>query len=267
MLYKRIEPHAALSPFIECYWIIESDATADNAREKIIPDGFVEIIYHYGDSYKLSLHEGGWEEQQNKLLGGQIDQHFYIQNTGRTGMIGIKLRPEAATLLFGIDMSKYTNKVTSLTQIPTMKEVEMLFDAHDHDEILTKIEQYFLARIPQTAPHPIQKAVSRIFQQNGVLSVQDLSDHLSIGQRQLERLFKKYIGLSPKRYMRIIRFNYIFELMKNKGHNWQDLVFKAGYYDQSHFIKNFQEFTGEDPTQYGFNEKNMANFFLNKLEQ
>lgn len=265
MFYKRIEPHISLKPFIECYWVIESDSNPGQEREKIIPDGFVEIIYHYGDSYKVSS-QGGWEEQKDKLLGGQIDKHFYIENTGRTGMIGIKLKPEAAALLFDLDMSIYTNKVTSLSKISAMTEVSTLFDGHDHDEIIRKIEHYFLARISKITPHLIQKAVSMIFEQNGMLSVQELSEYLKIGQRQLERYFKRYIGLSPKKYARIIRFNYIFELIKKKDHNWQDLVFNAGYYDQSHFIKNFQEFTGEDPTKYGFDEKNMANFFLKKLE-
>jgi len=265
MFYKRIEPHLSLKPFVECYWVIESDSNPDQEREKIIPDGFVEIIYHYGDSYRVSS-QGGWEEQKDKLFGGQIDKHFYIENTGRTGMIGIKLKPEVVALLFDLDMSIYANKVTSLSDIPVLHKVSALFGEGHYEKTIEDIEAYFLSLIPQVGSHPIQRAVSLIFEQNGMLSVQDLSEYLSINQRQLERYFKKYIGLSPKKYARIIRFNYIFELMKKKDHNWQDLVFNAGYYDQSHFIKNFQEFTGEDPTKYGFDEKNMANFFLKKLE-
>jgi len=265
MFYKRIEPHFSLKPFVECYWIIESDSTPDKEREKIIPDGFVEIIYHFGDSYRISLQEG-WEEQKDKLFAGQIDKHFHIENTGRTGMIGVKLKPEVVTLIFGLDMSTYTNKVTSLSDIPALHKISALFCEGHYEKTIESIEAYFLSLISQVESHPIQQAVSMIFEQNGMVSVQELSDYISIGQRQLERYFKKYIGLSPKRYMRIIRFNYIFELMKKKDHNWQDLVFSAGYYDQSHFIKNFQEFTGEDPTKYGFDEKNMANFFLKKLE-
>ena len=83
-------------------------------------------------------------------------------------------------------------------------------------------------------------------------------------ERQIERLFSKYIGLSPKFYSRIIRFSHIFELMRSKDNSWGDLVYKSGFYDQSHFIKNFKEFTGEDPSSYGFEEKNMANFHLKK---
>ena len=52
--------------------------------------------------------------------------------------------------------------------------------------------------------------------------------------------------------------------MQNKDFDWSDVSFLAGYYDQSHFIKNFKEFTGENPSDYGFNDINMANFFLKK---
>jgi AraC-like DNA-binding protein len=266
MFYKRITPHIDLLPFIDCYWIIESDSSPESEREKIIPDGFIEIIYHYGDSYQISL-QGGLEEQKDKLFAGQIDKHFYIKNTGRTGMIGIKLKPESASLLFGIDMSLFTNKVTPLSNIPAMRDMNTLFDSNHRDKIIENIEQYFLSKVLKVIAHPIQKAVSIIFEQNGMVSVQSISEVLNLSQRQLERYFNKFIGLSPKFYMRIIRFNYIFELMKNDYHNWQDIVFQSGYYDQSHFIKNFQEFTGEDPTKYEFDDKNMANFFLNKLEK
>jgi len=252
-------------PYVDCYWVIESDASPNQDIEKIIPDGFIEIIYHYGDTYRISL-TGDWKEQNDKLFAGQIDKHFYIENDGRTGMIGIKLRPETATLMFGIDMSQHTNQVTSIANIPALEEVANLFKDREYNKIIDNVEGYLINRISEIEPHPIQRAIDLVFEENGMTTVQQISKELNFSQRQLERYFKKFIGLSPKLYMRIIRFNYIFELIKNKDTNWQDLVFESGYYDQSHFIKNFQEFTGEDPTKYGFDEKNMANFFLKKLE-
>ncbi len=95
-------------------------------------------------------------------------------------------------------------------------------------------------------------------------TVAELCQAGSLGERQLQRLFKRYIGLSPKYYARIIRFNHIFQLIKEGGHNWAEIIFLSGYYDQSHFIRNFKAFTGEDPSGYFFQEQNMANFFLNK---
>jgi transcriptional regulator GlxA family with amidase domain len=85
-----------------------------------------------------------------------------------------------------------------------------------------------------------------------------------VGERQLENLFKKYIGLSPKFYSRIIRFNYIFSLVRENHQSWSGLAYEASFFDQSHFIRNFRDFTGENPSDYAFDEKNLANFFLHK---
>jgi AraC-like DNA-binding protein len=80
----------------------------------------------------------------------------------------------------------------------------------------------------------------------------------------MENLFKKWVGLSPKFYSRIVRFNYIFDLVQKNKYNWNDLAYEAAFYDQSHFIRSFKNFTGENPTDYSFNEQNLANFFLRK---
>ena len=110
----------------------------------------------------------------------------------------------------------------------------------------------------------IRNAIVLILESNAAVSVAGIAKQVNVSERQLERLFKRYIGLSPKFYCRIIRFSYIFEQVQNKEVEWSELAQLTGFYDQSHFIKNFQEFTGEDPSGYFFDEINMANFFLNK---
>ncbi len=97
-----------------------------------------------------------------------------------------------------------------------------------------------------------------------MVAVAVMAQSIGLSERQLERLFKKYIGLSPKFYTRIIRFSTIFELIQQEDPGWAGLAYESGFYDQSHFIRNFKAFTGEDPSRYGFDEKNMANFFLKK---
>ena len=95
-----------------------------------------------------------------------------------------------------------------------------------------------------------------------MLTIGELLVQIPIQERTLERYFESHIGVSPKFYSRIIRLGYIFKLAKDKPKNWAQVAYQAGFFDQTHFIKNFQEFTGEDPSTYGFDHENMANFFL-----
>lgn len=265
MIFKRISPPGELKNVVECYWIAENSNRLA-VQEKIIPDGFTEIIFHYGDPYLIRL-KNSWKEQSKSLFAGQITRHFYLQNTGVSGVIGIKLKPTAITHLYKISMDKFTDKVVDTSEIPEMNAVLIEQKLHlntDHDEMVSVLNQHFRS-VAQRYDHGIpDKAVEMIIEAKGMLSVNDLTSALYISERQLERMFKYYIGLSPKFYCRIIRFNHIFQFMKNENTTWADVVHHAGFYDQSHFIRNFKAFTGEEPGSYLFEKKNLANFFLKK---
>src|SRR5690242_12308900 len=112
MQFSRIEPPEGLKHLVECYWIVKSTDPAPTLQ-KIIPDGFPEIIFHFGDPYKIEL-KTNWEIQGNNLIAGQITKYFYLENTGQSDILGIKLKPAALTQLFGVDMSLLKDKVITL---------------------------------------------------------------------------------------------------------------------------------------------------------
>src|SRR5688572_33304007 len=98
MQFNRIDPPNGLRHLVECYWIAKSNSSTPT-QQKIIPDGFPEIIFHFGDPYRIEL-ESDWEIQSNSLVAGQITKHFFLENTGRSDILGIKLKPAAPTQLF-----------------------------------------------------------------------------------------------------------------------------------------------------------------------
>jgi len=267
MIFKRITPSKDLNRIIDCYWIVENEETTPRTQ-KIIPDGFCEIIFHYKDPYRICLN-GGWELQTQSLLAGQLRQYFFLENTGASGMIGIKLQPTALTHLFQLDMHTLTGQVANLPAVLGKRLAPLeqtLRGTSDHEKMIQILDDHFtrLAADITDTPSAVDEAINLIFAQKGMITVGDITARLHVSERHLERLFAKYIGLSPKFYARIIRFSAIFQLIQQENPGWIALACEAGFYDQSHFIRNFKAFTGEDPSQYGFDEKNMANFFLKK---
>ena len=271
MDFTKITPHPDLDEFIECYWMMYCDDPLPIV-EKIIPDGFTEIIFNYRDVYK-SKTSGDWNLQSPNLLAGQLKTFFHLQNTGATGSVAIKLKPAALTQLFGFNMDQYLDKIVDLDSLPNqefkpLKEKILAsgcFGNNKQEHLVKQVlDDYFGILIQTASENPLKRALELIFSSNGIATVTELAAAAGISERQLERLFKKYIGLSPKYYARIIRFNYIFKLIKSKKSSWAEVVYQSGYYDQSHFIRNFKAFTGEDPSSYFFEKENMANFFLNK---
>lgn len=267
MFYNRIPPKKSLSKLIDCYWVVENEDETI-FEQKIIPDGFPEIIFHYGDEYKINI-SGEWKVQSKSLLAGQIRNHFLLENTGVSGMIGIKFKPAGITQLFGLNMVDLTDAVVDLDS-KLKNELEPLSQKMNSktsfQETTTVLNAFFEGLLAEESENDliINHAIELIFQENGMISISDLVKKTGVNERKLERLFRKYIGLSPKFYSRIIRFNYIFQLVQEKKMNWSELAQLSGFYDQSHFISNFQEFTGEDPSKYFFDDPTLANFFLKR---
>jgi AraC-like DNA-binding protein len=263
MNFRRVEPTGAAKHWVESYWIIESDDNVPD-DQKIIPDGYPELIFHFADQYRINI-SGLWETQAFSLLAGQIRQCFYLQNTGRVSILGIKLQPYALTQLFQLDMSLVTDKVVPLdaAEIQTLTDLdERIRASHEMDERVAIVNKFF--ELFPDLELPIQKAINVISETKGGITVEKLSEAMAVSERQVERLFQKFIGLSPKFYCRIIRFNAIFQLLSQRDPSWAELAYEAGFADQSHFIRNFKAFTGEGPSDYGFDEKTLANFFLKK---
>ena len=265
--FRREAPSPELKHIIECYWSVESDQQLPE-RQKIIPDAFTELIFHFGDPYRIKL-STRWELQGRSLLAGQISKHFYLENTGKSGIFAVKLRPSAITHLFGIAMHELTNKVVELESLGKNHDLVVLDKAvryaSPNDRQLV-CERFFTERKDRMAPnHPVDSAVSQILTKHGIVGIKEIADAHNISERYLEQMFKKYVGLSPKLFSRIVRFSYIFQLIKEDNPDWSDVVFRSGFYDQSHFIRNFKAFTGEDPSRYMFDRKDLANFFLKNV--
>jgi AraC-like DNA-binding protein len=163
-------------------------------------------------------------------------------------------------------MRTLTDTVVDLRQnIPGLHELEPeLKRDRDHCRMITIVNDYLIRKASGFVPGVVDHAVLLIFSTQGKISIGEICDQTKTGERQLERLFNKYIGLTPKFYCRVIRFSHIFKVIENKKFSWTDLGLEAGFYDQPHFIRNFKAFSGEDPSKYFFNLPTLANFFLKK---
>lgn len=260
MIYLRKEPSTELSDLIDCFWIVDSEGDTTLFPQKIIPDGYPELVFHYGDLYKINI-SGKWEYQSKNLIAGQITRFFYLENTGVSGMIGVKMKPWAIYELFNMKMHSLVDQVKAIEELlPNLTFPKPGLETFD--AFCDKVESLFLNQ--QVCESRVKQIVEIIHEKHGMLDLTYLSGEAGVGERQLERLFKTEIGLGPKFYARIVRLSYIFQQVEKGDYSWAQLAYLAGFTDQSHLIKNFKEFTAEDPSKYDFNNPDMANFFLKK---
>lgn len=129
----------------------------------------------------------------------------------------------------------------------------------------------FLSLLHPTQPFSIKDmapVIEYIFRQNGVVRVKHLMDKFHISRRWLEKQFAEQVGISPKEFARITRFNALLTRVEmTPSVPWSEMIDKFGYYDQSHLNRDFQEFTGQSPTQYLKNSPSILNTsFYESLE-
>jgi AraC-like DNA-binding protein len=264
--FRSYKPQQRIEKFVKEIWLIENPDTRIK-QEKIIPDGYCEIIIHYGDPYRINI-SGNWELQTKFLFAGQIRSYFFLENTGKSGMIGIKLYPEVFARMFQVNMSLYFDRVIDLQTIgDSVEELKLINEQTEDKKKIEIIENWLLSQINENKTKinsKISMLIREMINDNGMLELDKYTKEFEISKRELERQFKKLVGLAPKFFLRILRLSYIFKQVQKKDFSWTELAYKNGFYDQSHFIKNFKEFTGESPKKYGFDETNFANFFLKK---
>ena len=266
MLFIKHDPPVHLAHIVRQFWIVENPDSAI-LQQKIVPDGFGEIIFHYGDPFRIRMYDT-WEEQARMLISGQIRRYFYLENTGASAMLGIKLMPAAVYALFKHDMSTLTDKVLPLSSVtdslPPSSILQPDLDPEKRILIALSWLETLITHSTFTEVRRIAEVADRMIAKKGLINMESQASEAGISRRHLEREFKKVIGLTPKYFARVVQFSNIFEAMQARDNAWVDIALNSGYFDQSHFIRNFKAFTGESPSQYGFDQQNLANFFLRR---
>ncbi|CAN5124377.1 helix-turn-helix domain-containing protein [soil metagenome] len=261
MLYQKIKPHPALQPFVECYFLWESNVLHFPLQVESPPNGFAAMVFNFGDTY---TYETG--PAPRSFITGQATHNYTMELKGKIGMAGIVFKPASFTSLFGIPMVHFTN-IREDVNLVLGNDLDYLQDKITEAECnsirINIIEEFLLKKLKKSRLKldKIDQAVELILEKNGVISVKDLLEEFPICSRQFQRKFLSKVGVSPKYYLRIKRLGFLCHLIISRQKiDWQDLIYEAGFYDQSHFIKDFIEFIGKNPSAYVRENKELANF-------
>lgn len=267
MLYRKITPSLPLQPFVECYYVWENELLLpEPLLVESPPNGYVAMVFIYGDRYRVGNSQQPQETVPQSFLAGQFTRKYTLHLQGKVGMVGIVFKPAAVASIFRISMVELTDQRHALDAVLGAEARDLndqILEAPDHSARVSLIESFLLAKIC-ASPFKIDvvdHAVDIILDKKGSLSVKDLADELHLCRRHFERRFVAKVGLPPKYYARIKRLSYVCSLLANgKPFTWHDIIYEGGFYDQSHFIKDFTEFIGKPPTEYVLENRELSRF-------
>lgn len=262
MQYYTIQPSSQLANLVRCFWVLESDGAYTHHS---MADGCAEMVFHYNGIFD-EIKNGKREESIAAGLQGPT-QHVsrYTIDHGFS-MFGVYLFPFAIPQLFSLPATELANQFPDMESLMGVKGKELeeqMMVAEDNMERVKLITSFFENQLSKNRKneHPVFDAISRIIQTNGLIRVEALSSQHFISTRQFERKFKEFTGFPPKLFSRLIRFHAALKEYGNKNKSLTNIAFDCGYYDQSHFISDFKEFSGLHPRQY-FSGKSEATAWI-----
>ena len=266
MLYREAAPAGPAGEFVKCFWMLEDDDASSDVQ-RILPDGRCELILNFGDSFEC-YSSNGWSAQPRWFVTGQITGPMLLRGRGKTKVMGIRFHPHGPAQFLGMPIGELTDRVASLDELSVgvSREFEKLNDLPSTTEQFDALDS-LVASGPkrQKADRAVAAAVGLIEQTHGLYSIKKMARLTGLSPRQFERRFAAAVGLTPKMFCRMQRFQQVLRAVDVLGANWATAALDCGYYDQSHLIRDFQEFAGSAPTALLTEELQLARRFANQV--
>lgn len=252
--FLRYPPSAGLSPFIQCYWRLQGSLPAgQSTTEWLHPEGGSGIIFNLGDPLIFN----GRHTPASCLIGGPMRHSLRLTLAGRIHAWGVRFRPGSAYGFFTRPLRDLLGQQASAEELalhfPGATLAEQLYQRTDAGRCLALLERELAPRLLSSPDSPggFRRALQWLLLHQGRLPIARLPSAVGLSQRQLERQFALWLGLSPKEYGRVLRVAHVRERLKvGDGRRLTELAHDAGYYDQAHFIHDFRRVVGMTPGQY-----------------
>jgi len=270
--YRQYQPAAPLAECIECYWVLRSPSLAQSPPrlETLIPGGRVELIFNFGAPFHwlISNETPDGIPIRNTHFMGQRDRIYFGRYGGAADMLGIRFRTGGLTALIASPLSHLLNRMIPaediLGGITREWETRLQEQANDVSRItlLDQLLQQQIAKKASSQPG-LQQAIDFIRNNETSTPVAAFCQQAGWSYKRLERLFLKEVGYTPKAWHRIIRFNKALRQMSSsKDESLTSICYSCGYYDQSHFIKDFYRYAGTAPSQFHTEDHFLANILI-----
>ena len=257
MIYRIYKPGLPLSQFIDFFFYYDG-VHLDHSMEKLLPDGSIDLLIDLTETPKKLYHNEeatSYTSFKRSWISGMKTNYILI-DASVSNMIGVHFKPGGCYPFVDFPMLELNDLTIDLETV-WGNEANSIREAILHEPCIDRrfyiLENYFLQKGKNKMENHVlvHYSVNQLVQSPQMWTIKNLSDKTGITQKHLITLFKKYVGLSPKMFSRINKFQKVIRsIEQQKKIDWSMLAFECGYFDQDHFIKEFQAFSGINPAAY-----------------
>jgi AraC-like DNA-binding protein len=268
MIHKLHFPQLPLSQFVENMWLVQGFET-DYKRERILPDGAIELIFDLDPEPKYIFEDESsvkFRTVKKAWISGERTRYIVIGAEKNQSMVGVRFRPGGAYPFFRFPISELSEYVTELDLIwgRLVDDIRDELQAIESpDARLLRLEAFLLRQVQRTLEPDrlVAFAVHQLQHSPQFLAIRDLASMIGITQKHLISKFERVVGLRPKSFARVCKFQRVVNLIEQQNNiEWSAVASDCGYYDQAHFIKEFQAFSGLNPSAYVAQRGDYLNF-------
>lgn len=225
-----------LDDYCMCIWTMQSKSILEKTiYNYILPDACIDIVIDFTN--KTICFAGFSNDTIAFALNEKID------------FMGVRLKPSAFHILFGIDSNKVMDKGICFSEIEQQNNLEKILNITDSNERLKIFKEYLSEKIKDKHSRKSIEIAENLYKCPKDQSVIDIAKNYGYNERHLYRIFKKEYGVSPKVLLNILRLHLCLTLMIDNNMKLVDISYMCGFYDQAHFIKEIKKYTGYSPLQ------------------
>jgi AraC-like DNA-binding protein len=254
MQFLHRAPPPALAPFVRALWYWTGEYTY--ARERILPSGAMQLLINLHED-ELRWYDGeGYatvHRSRGAVFSGMFARHIAIDTDEQREIVGVTFKPGGAApfLPAPADVAFETHvELDALWHRDGAVLRERLLDAGTPEAMLCTLEAVLRARLARSCERDRAVAYALGAFDRGA-RVGDVTAHLGMTPRRFIQRFSAAVGLTPKRYARVRRFQRVLDALEGgRAVDWARVALANGYFDQAHLIRDFRAFSGVSPTAY-----------------
>lgn len=240
--HERYHPSPDLDPYVEHYWVVEWDLRGQAPeRAETLPHPSVHMVF---------------ERDGRSRIRGASRAKFSRLLEDKGGVFAVKFTPGGFYPFVGVPVSRFSDTTASLHDVFGAEGNDLdravLAESTDLSRI-NVVEDFLRARQPEPDENVLRitEIVYAVANERGILKVQDLVDRYGLNKRTLQRLFARYVGVSPKWVIQRYRLHEAAEqLAAGAPVSQAAIALNLGYSDQAHFVRDFKAMVGVSPAAY-----------------
>jgi AraC-like DNA-binding protein len=244
-----------LRPFIKFLWASdEAKIDAPTHRERLLPTGSMHVVFRLSDQPIRIF--GSVEDRRGHVFGcavvAGLRSRYYVKDVPQSApSVGAVLQPGAAQFLFGVPADELAEQHTSLDALWGSRSADMhelLREQNSLQEQLDLFESFLTRQVPVASS--IHQAVAYALKRLPMMDIAHVVRETGYSHKQFIKLFRTTVGLPPKLYCRILRFQRVLKMISEQQFSPVDIALQLEYSDQAHYNRDFREFAGISPGEY-----------------